>query len=201
MLVNEDVDGGWAAALGVPERKEQPSWRLLSPSGAVAWMSDEALTAETLGAALDQYMSPSDRPIAYHHGINPAIVALPVGPYVDPNCPPPPVRGRGPAHRAVVFAMAGSASSDTRLSQLASARHDEEATIVAVVRGATREDAQAFAARFGKGVVGIPDPDGSIAEAAGIRCWPTSLTVDELGVVTAIDVGIDEGSRGARRRS
>jgi hypothetical protein len=94
--------------------------------------------------------------------------------------------------------MAGSASSDTRLAQLASARDDEEATIVAVVHGANREDAQAFAERFGKGVVGIPDPDGTIAEAAGVRYWPTSLTVDELGVVTAIDVGIDEYQRGRK---
>ena len=201
MIVNEDVDGGWAAALGVPERREQPSWRLLSPSGAVAWMSDEAMSAEALGVALEDHMSPSRRAIAHHHGIDLTGVTLPVLPYRDPTCPPPPVRGRGPAHRALVFAMAGSTSSDTRLQQLASAREDEEAPIAVVVRGATREDAQAFAARFGKGVVGIPDPDGSIAEAAGVRYWPTSLTVDELGVVTAIDVGIEEGGRGERRRS
>jgi hypothetical protein len=67
-----------------------------------------------------------------------------------------------------------------------------DTTVLAIVYGAkTVEESRAFAARFGEGVEGIPDPDGEIARSAGVRYWPTTMTIDELGLVTSVDVGID----------
>jgi hypothetical protein len=199
-IVNEDVNGEWARALAVPERIEQPAWRLISSTGGVTWMSDDAVTAEALGSALHDHLFPSAPPVARPlRAIDPSIVARPAIPVIDPDGPPLPLRGRGAARRALVFAMAGSTASDARVAQLTAARGSNDAVIVAVVRGASAEEARAFAARFGKGVVAVPDPDGKIAAAAGVRYWPTSLSIDELGMVTSVDVGLEEdAARGGR---
>jgi len=113
------------------------------------------------------------------------------------------VTGHAAGARIVLFAMAGETSSDTRIAQLAGERRgeeDDDPAFVVVVRGATAEEARAFAAKAGEGAIGVPDPDGRIAEAAGVRYWPTSVSIDELGLVTAVDVGLDDslGKRKAR---
>jgi hypothetical protein len=195
MLVNEDLNGAWAAALAVPERLEQPAWRLLSPTGAVAWMSDEPMTAKTIATALDDHLSPSSPVVAHaQSGIDASIVGKPIVTFYDDDCPPPPVGGRGPGHHSVVFTMAGSAASDMRLAQITGERGAEGdgGAVVAIVHGAkTRDEAEGYASKFGEDVVAIPDPDGKISESAGVRYWPTSVTVDEVGLVTAVDVGVD----------
>jgi hypothetical protein len=205
LIVNEDVNGGWAAALGVTERREQPAWRLISPTGGVTWMSDDAMTAETFATALDDHLFPS-RPATttVDRGLDMRVVTSPIWwPTFGPDCPPAPFAGRAAGRRSVVFAMAGSAPSETRVAQLAGQRRaDTEDAVVAIVRGATtREEAEAFAARVGEGVFGIPDPDGKLSAQAGVSYWPTSVTIDELGLVTGVDVGLDDSAYRGRERS
>ena len=120
------------------------------------------------------------------------MVARPVVPIADPDCPPTPLRGRGAAGRALVFARAGSTGSDARVAQLTAKRGDADAPIVVVVRGASGDEARAYAGRFGKGVIAVPDPDGRITADAGVGYLPTSLSIDELGMVTSVDVGLDD---------
>jgi hypothetical protein len=35
----------------------------------------------------------------------------------------------------------------------------------------------------------LPDPNGAIADRLGIQLWPTTLSLDKSGVVSAIELG------------
>ena len=197
MIMNEDVNGEWSKALLVPQGIEQPAWRLLSTTGGLTWMSDDAVTAEELGSALDDHLFPCGPPIARpYDAIDPSFLAEATLRFTDPNSPSLPLRGRGAPGRALVFATAGSTASDDRVAELTNTRSGEDAAIVVVVRGASAEEADAYATKFGKGVVAVPDPDGTITAEAGVRYWPTSLSVDETGVVTSVDLGLARDAGG-----
>jgi len=65
-----------------------------------------------------------------------------------------------------------------------------------VVDGATADEAERLVSGLGDDVVAVPDPAGAIAGRFGVRYWPTTLSVNELGVVTAHQVGLDHAAHG-----
>jgi len=193
LIVNEDVRGGWSEALGITS-DEEPAWRLLSPYGGISWTSDGHASAEELTAALDTCLFPSGPP-----GAGRERARLSVGTRMPPNaldpvfggiadfaCPPPPV-GRGLGRVLVAFVRADSLASRDRLERLRR-DHDTDddvflAVVVDEVPGASGADAQSGE------LAGVVDPTGVIATRFGVRHWPTVVELNDLGRVTAIDIG------------
>ncbi len=208
LLVNEDVHGGWSASLRLPSERGEPAWRLISPRGGVTWMHDGRASADEVTAALDGYLFPSGAPSAEHQR-----PGLDLGSRVSPGalyshfpgveefaCPPPPV-GRGIGSLVVTFAQSDSEASRAQVEQLRreqaeSGEEDEGAFLAVVIDGPG--EAAAIEAEQGDGYATIPDPVGVIARRFEVRHWPTTVRVDERGIVTAVEVGLNRSDPASR---
>jgi hypothetical protein len=62
-----------------------------------------------------------------------------------------------------------------------------------VFDGATPEEIHELQRSLPEGVVAIPDPDGAISKRFGVRVWPSSISIDENGVITGFESGGDIG--------
>jgi len=100
VLVNEDVRGDWSRALAL--KTGEPSWRLLSPDGAVIWTHEGHVAAERLTEALDNNLvpSPDATPVAFRLGseLEKLVAAIGVNPEFfeqESHCPPIPLKRLG----------------------------------------------------------------------------------------------------------
>ena len=73
-----------------------------------------------------------------------------------------------------------------------------DAVTALVVEGASADEVAQLRRSLPQGIVAIPDPDGTISRGFGVRAWPTTMTVNELGLVTGFDVGLDTAARPPR---
>ena len=208
MLVNEDVNGTWSAALSIEPENGAIEWRLISPTGGVTWAHHGTAEPDELARVLDTYLFPSvSAPIErVQHG--PALgtrltsLALESGVLghlfeLEDRCPPPPL-GRIGVGSEVVFVQKGSAASAAVLRGLASARGNREGSdpfVVVVVDGAGADDLDKLKSELHDEFVAIPDMDGAVSKRFGVRAWPTRVTVNEQGIVTGVDVGAEPTDR------
>ena len=88
----------------------------------------------------------------------------------------------------MAFVLPGSPASEAQLGHLTA---KGGTSVVAVVDGATRDEAEKLVSGLGENVIALPDPGGEIAGRFGVGYWPTTLSVNELGVVTRHQVGLD----------
>ena len=205
VLVNEDVNGSWTEALGLPQSTGglmTEAWRLVSPTGGVTWMSHGRPTASDLAAAFDECLYPSSfSPLAPVHtnvrlGLGLSASALHpgfTGLYEQPQCPPVPLGRTGAGITIVGFAIAGSASSVGKLLQLNSLKGksgEDPPFVVAVLSGASAEEARQLREELDLGFDLLPDESRTITRNFGIGLWPTSVTLDSSGIVTGIDEGL-----------
>lgn len=182
--VNEDVDGSWAAALGVDDR-DATAWRLLSPRGGVTWTHDGRADAETLALALGECLLPSGPAIIavidpWSPGISvDDIYGAAFGDLIDTRskCPPPALRRRLESGVAVSFVRAGSAASLETLRGLAAETEASEYPpwTMVVVDGADQEATDALAHQLGLDLPLLADPTGRVSARLGIRVWPTTV--------------------------
>ncbi len=164
-------------------------------------MHDGRASADEVAAALDGYLFPSGAPSAEHQrpGLDPGSRVSPAA--LDPHfpgieeiaCPPPPV-GRGIGSLVVTFAQSDSEASRAevdrlRREQAESGEEDEGAFLAVVIDGPG--EAAAIEAEQGDGYAAIPDPVGVIARRFEVRHWPTTVRVNERGIVTAAEVGLN----------
>jgi hypothetical protein len=204
-VVNEDVRGGWAGALVVPAGSVGHSWRLMAPGGGVTWVHQGRISAHELAAALDHYLIPSQpsKPTSLHPTvaigmrISPAALVPDLG-IQQAHCPPPPIRRIGTAGSVVAFVQADSPASRSHLRAL-SAQYRESGkngpTLVAVLDGGDAELARRIKKDLGFDASVLPDPIGKVADRFGVRIWPTTLTLDRIGTVAGVEVGIRDIGR------
>ncbi len=201
VIVNEDVNGGWTAALGLPRGVE--AWRLISPAGGVTWMSDGRPHARALATAFDECLHPSSfsplAPVRTNVRLGLGVSASALHPgfpelYERGNCPPIPLGRLGVRKTVVGFAIAGSASSVGKLRELNAlvrkTGEEDPPFVVAVVSGVNAEEAGQLQKELDLGFPLLPDESGTITRNFGINLWPTSVTLDPSGIVTGIDEGL-----------
>jgi hypothetical protein len=192
LLSSEDVRGAWAEALDVPSGAGEPAWRLLSPDGGISWRHDGETTPEELAAGLEESLvkGPPAGAELVRPGLDLGARVRPIG--LDPSflgmleqpCPPPPV-GRGLGRVVVAFVRPDSDASRVELDRLMhehGAARENGAFVAVVVDG---ENAEGVEHEFAT----IRDPDGEMAARFGVRHWPTIVRLNELGRVTAVEVG------------
>jgi hypothetical protein len=187
VMVNEDVGGSWARALGVGAQRG-PAWRLLSPRGGVTWSHDGPLEQATLAWMLDECLIPSPPPMIAE--LDPWVSKISAeafwdvafGDFVDvqSKCPPMSLRDGVSAGIDVAFVRAGSHASELALREFAAA-HDEVVAAgaspwtMAIVHGVDQAGAEELGRRVGVDVPMLGDPDGRIAARLGVRIWPTMV--------------------------
>lgn len=196
ILANEDVRGRWSAALALPTGTAATAWRLISPGGGVSWMLDGPAASEELAGALDERLFPSEPPALDHAspGVSEGIRIRPDGfdlAELDQPCPPPPP-GRGIGKTVVVFVQ-NSPASLAKLEQLGgdpAHAADSEVRVAVVVDGRDAE-IERLTAELGLEPGAVADGDGVIADRFGVRMWPTTVTLNEVGVISELEIGAD----------
>ena len=200
-FVNEDVGGAWSKAFKVRSGAGAPAWRLIAPDGVVTWSHDGQMSQDVLINALDVHLrrSPDPTPSAIRPRLE--VGQLVTGGALSPgfldevesHCPPIPLRRRGVTNSVVVFVQSGSVSSTAQLRNL-SGRYGQQdkqgAVLVVVVDGADARETEALMNKSGVDVVVISDPTGAITDRFGVGIWPTTMTIDHVGRISAIEMGI-----------
>jgi hypothetical protein len=193
LLVSEDVDDAWAAALDIPSDSGEPAWRLLRPDGGISWSHDGRASPEQLARDLGSSLvngSPAGAQLV-RPGLDIGARLSPIA--VDPSllgmleqpCPPPPV-GRGIGPFVLAFLHPGSPASAIELDRL---RREADGGFVAVVLDGEGE------AQLADEFAILRDPRGALAARLGVRHWPTTLRLNELGIVRAVEVGAAQSER------
>lgn len=199
LLASEDVRNGWSTALGLPAELNQPSWRLIAPDGVLTWTAEGFPDVKELGEILDVRLVESAA--AGFVGIRPEVAIghpLPID-LVVPPCPPVPLSRSGLGGSKLVFVQKDHSSSLVQLERLGREELDREPGdlfVAAVVAGADVGEAERLHAELKLGFPVFPDPDGAITRRAGVRFWPTMLTLDDLGRLAHFAMGLSvEGRR------
>ena len=93
----------------------------------------------------------------------------------------------------VAFVQKESAASLAELRQLVAATDRAEdqpgPVVVAVFDGASTREVAALKAELGIEFIAVPDPSGKLADRFGVGVWPTTLTLDRVGTVSAVEPG------------
>jgi hypothetical protein len=191
MVINEDVNDGWAHALLVDG--DDPAWRIISPDGSILWMHEGSLRADELGATLDGLLYPSSgaQPSALQTDLGSRFVSPDMfEPLLRnrrperPHCPPWRLHGLRPSDvaRAVAFVQTGESSSADRLRRLQAeigGRDGDEPGFMVVVDGADDAEATELGQALGEMFTVIADPDGVRAREAGVRFWPSIVSIEQ----------------------
>ncbi len=214
IVVNEDVEGSWSRALGMDSREgstEDLEWRLISPTGGVTWARSGLVQADDLALALDAYLlrspgpdiAPATRDLKLGSRLSGASFASDViGQLsdVEPACPPPPF-GRLGIDTSATFVRKNSTSSEAAIRKLASetGRASSSALNAVIFDGSTAEEVEQLRGSLPEGVTAIADPDGSISRRFGVRVWPSTLSMNETGLITGFESGVSDSDSGTTR--
>jgi hypothetical protein len=193
LTVSEDVYEGWRRVLSIPAHGG-PAWRLLSPDGLVTWARDGPTEADLVASALEQRLQPAHPPGMVRLGAKVGIGArFPVG-LEAPPCPPVPLGSSGRPISSVVFVRKEASSTRDALDRLVRqtpAEGAEKPFIAVVVENATARDIEELRARWGLDLDMLPDPNGDLTRRAGVQVSPTTMTIDCMGNVAAVQMGVD----------
>ena len=186
MRVAEDVGGGWSDRLDV-DAGAGDALRLLAPDGTTAWSHDGATTADEIAAALREHLV--DAPAPQFVPLRPAARlgehAPDVALALAPGTTMPLGRLRG-APVTLCFARPSSDSSRTAVRALG----DKGATPDGWVAVVLADAADGAGLEVPDGVVVVPDPNRVVTDAFGVYAWPTTVTVDERGLVVSVSTGV-----------
>lgn len=190
VVMTEDDEGGWSRTFGASRR---PSVFLVNAKRQFVWKHEGEIVPATMAAALDRHVLPA-----------PAPRFQPLRLRVAPGDPAPDSvfdDGRGDRvalhrlrGRKVVLSFwqpwsAPCLKELERLSRVADRSGPGEPRVVAVHGGAAAEALDRARKQYGESILFAHDVNQSIARVYGVRCWPTTVTIDEGGSVEGIRFG------------
>lgn len=195
VLVAEDVQRGWASAFDIRGDRRGFELRLVTPGGRIAWSSDAPAGARELAAALREHVVaapfPELQPVAVgvQPGFEPPATWLELAPSEGIS-----LRALRGSAVVLCFVRTDSESSNAQIAALdrqADVFARRSALVVAIVA-----DADASAARALKETLAVShyvagDPDGAITRRWGIRLWPTTVVINEQGIVERVQLGAE----------
>jgi hypothetical protein len=200
-MVNEDVRGSWAKAYDL-HRGSEYSWRLLSPAGGATWAHEGRVSTAELASAFDHglFPSPPARPAPIRVGttVGLQVVATALYPGIldtlddfASECPPITLGTLGVGEAVVAFVQRDSMASHAQLRTLAArySQRERGPAVVVVVDGAGAHETERMKHELGIDFATIPDPQGTIANRFAVRVWPTTITLDHAGFISAVDIG------------
>jgi hypothetical protein len=191
--VNEDVDGGWSRALQLRGGSGGAAWAIIAPDGTKAWSHEGRIAPDALASALDTHLraSPDFTPVLYRPRVQVGtrISGVSLNPsWREPTespCPPMPLDRLG-EDTVVTFVQKKGMASATHLRHLAGRAR----IILVVVDDADQREAELFQRESGVDCVAIPDPTGAISDLFEIGVWPTTVTLNQRGIVADIELGV-----------
>jgi hypothetical protein len=184
LVYSDDVDG-WLSRAGLSQSRG-PVTVLIDPSGKVRWKDEGEVDSEKLRAALRESL----------------VGGRPVRPQLTPHrlrigSPPPnfifavdkpnesTLRKLAGREVALVFYIdtANGKSIMNEMRSRASDRGSARPVILAISKDGSKN------AGDDSGIIHVADPSGAIASAYGIDTWPTTVWLDERGLVSGVHIG------------
>jgi peroxiredoxin len=191
IVPTEDYQGSWSKAFNAPAG---PATYLMDATGEIAWRDAGPLQARALADALDQYGSIGRRGRG-------RLLRLSVRPG-EPAPDVPPLRRLCGQRALLMFWKSWSRPCLVELQRL-QRLHDEPTgqgrVILAVGDGENAERVQEIARRYGLRFTLVPDPKSELAKRFRVHCWPTTVWIDEQGLVQRAHFGTRPDDRASAR--
>ena len=191
LAFTEDYEGTWAQSLHVEKR---PSTYLLSPTGQLVWQQDGTLNAAKLTAALEAQLVRGSRLTWTPLRPFPAVGALAPDFLFDLEAGEKIALRRLQGRRIMLnFWTTWSSPSLEQLRRLQRLQDQsslDEVVFVAVNDGEKPDQAAEFFRKNGFTMHFVPDEYRQIARSYRIRCWPTTVTINEHGKITRTQFGV-----------
>jgi hypothetical protein len=184
--VAEDVGGGWSGRFRV-DAGAGDALRLVAPDGRTAWSRDGSATVDDIAAALREHLveAPAPQFVALRPGARLGERAPDVALALEPGTRLPLARLRG-APVTLCFARLASDASRAAVRALADKSATPDGWVAVVVADAT----DGAGLDVPEGVVVVPDPAREVTDAFGVYTWPSTVTVDERGLVVSVSSGV-----------
>jgi peroxiredoxin len=195
LTITEDYVGGWTSAFGAPDG---PSTHVMNARGELAWKHDGPLDAGTVARALDEHAVPAPpfRATPLRLVVEPGAVA-PDAAFTDDQGDQVALRRLRGRRVLLVFWQSWSAPCIRELERLQREQGRGSAHVLAVNGGEDRAVLAEVRRRHGLTLPLIHDPEQVIATRYGVRCWPTTVSINEEGVVDRVQFGATHGHREA----
>jgi peroxiredoxin len=191
IVLTEDYQGGWSKSFDAPAG---PSTCLMGASGDIVWRDAGPLQASALAAAIDQYGSSGRRGRG-------GMLRLSVR-AGEPAPDVPPLRRLCGQRALLMFWKSWSRpclAELQHLQRLHEAPNGQGRVILAVGDGEDAERMQEIARRYGLRFTLVPDPKSELAMRFRVRCWPTTVWIDEQGLVQRAHFGATPDARASGR--
>jgi len=190
MQFAEDDEGGWTRTFAVTKT---PSAYLINARREFVWKHEGEPDPAELAAALDKYLVPTSAP-----RFRPLRLAISHGDPTPDAFFETHGRDRFALHRfrgrevLLNFWQSWSAPCLAELSRLQRLHEDRRKTpfIVAFHGGNNRDALDEIRKRLGLSFALVQDSHQQIARQYGVRCWPTTISVDADGRAEHIQFGI-----------
>jgi peroxiredoxin len=191
IVPTEDYQGSWSKAFNAPTG---PATYLMGATGEIAWRDVGPLQARALADALDQYGSIGRRGRG-------RLLRLSVRPG-EPAPDVPPLRRLCGQRALLMFWKSWSRpclAELQRLQRLHEGPDGQGRVILALGDGENAERVQEIARRYGLRFTLVPDPKSELAKRFRVHCWPTTVWIDEQGLVQRAHFGATPDDRASGR--
>ena len=196
LVITEDYVEGWTRAFGLTET---PASYLVNARGEFVWKQQGSLDAEKLAAALDQHLLPSPQrpPLPLRLTVQPGDRALDAT-FEDDQAQVLALRRLRGRQILLNFWQSWSTPciKELRRLQLLHEAGGERAPVIVAVNGGEAREAIAEVRRQHKLTFAlVPDAEQRIARLYGVACWPTTVAINEEGIVNRVQFGLSHERR------
>jgi peroxiredoxin len=198
--ITEDYEGGWTQAFAATDR---PSTHLINARGEFVWKQEGRLEAGRLAAALDEHLvpAPAPRSVLLRLTVQPGERA-PDAVFQDDQGGRVTMRRLRGQPVLLTFWKSWSVPCIRELGRLQTLQDQGvqgvqgvqgtgHAPLIIAVNGGEDRAVLAEVRRQNKMTFPlIPDPDRSIGALYGVQCWPTTVSINQEGVIDRIHFGL-----------
>jgi len=196
LVLTEDYAGGWRTTFAAPDG---PSTYLVNARAEFVWKREGELDPGAVARALDEHALPAAPPemVRVPLGIEPGMPALDAI-FTDERGEETSFRRLRGRRVLLTFWQSWSVPCLRELRRLELARAERGAPLVLAVNGGEEREVLAEVRRKnGLSFPLIHDPEQLIAGLYGIRCWPTTISINEGGFVDRVQLGLSHAAREA----
>jgi peroxiredoxin len=192
VLLTEDEEGGWARTFGA---SKMPSTYLMNGRREFVWKYEGPVDPGTLAAALDEHLvlapAPRSRPLRL--AVSPGDRAPDVS-FEDDRGQSFALHRRRGQEALLAFWLKGTGpciKELLRLQQLRDRAGQRAPFIVAFHGGKERRVLDEVRKRYRLSFTLVHDANHVIARRYGVRCWPTTVSIDADGLVSHVQLGLE----------
>jgi len=191
LALTDDPEESWRQVFGV---KELPVTYLVTPDGRIAWQYTGQLHEAKLRAAFDQYLIPGGRVLAQQLRLT-VQMDEPAPDFLFEYVPGREIALRRLGGRRVVLAFWTSWSKASleelrNLERLQDTASQRDLVILAINDGESPEYAREVFKENGFTSQLVTDPNRQISQLYGVNCWPTTVSINQDGLVSGIQFGL-----------